>query len=315
MRHHLRAAGLSSSAFLRGEKTGVTALSRYLATRGAMLILLEATWISFSWQFGYQVAIFQVIWAIGASMLIMALLVWLPRVAIGAIGAALILTHNAFDSYTSTSLLWGAWHQGGFFPMGQSIGIEGLVIKYPLMPWVGLMAARLSARSRVPVGGAAPHPLLADVGGGHAGRLYRPARVQHLRRRRPLGGPASGTDVRPDVVRARVQVPAFAAVPAGHARDRHAAAGPVRTDPRKPRADAVRPHPDVLLRDPHRADPLPRQSVLRAALRRRPGICQRRGALAGRLCALAAGGVRGLGRDPGPDVRPDDRVDAWRAQA
>jgi uncharacterized membrane protein len=130
-----------SSAFLRGEKTGVAALSRYLATRGALLIVLEATWISFSWQFGYQVAIFQVIWAIGASMLIMALLVWLPRVAIGAIGAALILTHNAFDGYTSTSLLWGAWHQGGFFPMGQSIGIEGLVIKYPLMPWVGLMAA------------------------------------------------------------------------------------------------------------------------------------------------------------------------------
>jgi uncharacterized membrane protein len=130
-----------SSAFLRGEKTGVAALSRYLATRGAMLIVLEATWISFSWQFAYQVAIFQVIWAIGAAMLMMSLLVWLPRVAIGAIGAALILSHNAFDAYTSTSLLWGAWHQGGFFPMGQSLGIEGLVIKYPLMPWVGLMAA------------------------------------------------------------------------------------------------------------------------------------------------------------------------------
>ncbi|HEY0064509.1 MAG TPA: hypothetical protein VGC21_20505, partial [Telluria sp.] len=82
----------------------------------------------------------QVIWAIGASMIILALLVWLPRVAIAAIGAALILSHNAFDGYTSGSLLWRAWHQGGFFPMGQSLGIEGLVLRYPLMPWVGLMA-------------------------------------------------------------------------------------------------------------------------------------------------------------------------------
>lgn len=130
-----------SSAFLRGAKTGVPALARYLALRGAMLIVLEATWISFSWQFGYNVAIFQVIWAIGASMMILSLLVWLPRVAIGAIGAVLILSHNAFDGYTSPGLLWGAWHQGGFFPMGQQLGIEGLVIKYPLMPWVGLMAA------------------------------------------------------------------------------------------------------------------------------------------------------------------------------
>src|SRR4051812_41252904 len=55
---HLCAASFvllaGSSAFLRGQGSGLSALSRYLATRGAMLLVLEATWISFSWQFGYD---------------------------------------------------------------------------------------------------------------------------------------------------------------------------------------------------------------------------------------------------------------------
>lgn len=130
-----------SSAFLRGQGSGVPALSRYLATRGAMLLLLEATWISFSWQFGYNVIIFQVIWALGAGMLSMALLVWLPRPAIGAIAALLILPHNAFDVIASNNLLWQAWHQGGFYPFPEGYGLQGIVFMYPLMPWVGLIAA------------------------------------------------------------------------------------------------------------------------------------------------------------------------------
>jgi len=130
-----------SSAFLRGEGSGVPALSRYLATRGAMLLLLEATWISFSWQFGYNVMILQVIWALGAGMLILAALVWLPRAAIGVIAALLILPHNAFDLVKSTNPLWLAWHQGGFFPLPDGAGMEGIVFMYPLMPWVGLIAA------------------------------------------------------------------------------------------------------------------------------------------------------------------------------
>jgi uncharacterized membrane protein len=130
-----------SSAFLRGQGSGVPALSRYLATRGAMLLVLEATWISFSWQFGYHVIILQVIWALGAGMLILALLVWLPRPAIGAIAALLIVPHNALDAIESKNLLWQLWHQGGFYPLPEGFGLEGIVVMYPLMPWVGLIAA------------------------------------------------------------------------------------------------------------------------------------------------------------------------------
>ncbi|MES2759506.1 MAG: heparan-alpha-glucosaminide N-acetyltransferase domain-containing protein [Pseudomonadota bacterium] len=126
-----------SSAFLRGRGAGIPALSRYLATRGAMLLLLEATWISFSWQFAYDVMILQVLWALGAGMIALSLLVWLPRPVIALIAVLLIVPHNALDGYTG-GLLWRAWHQGGYFPLSQQFGI---VFMYPLMPWLGLIAA------------------------------------------------------------------------------------------------------------------------------------------------------------------------------
>ncbi|MES2263552.1 MAG: heparan-alpha-glucosaminide N-acetyltransferase domain-containing protein [Pseudomonadota bacterium] len=126
------------SAFLRGEKNGVRDLSRYLATRGAMLIALEATWVSFSWQFGYGVIIFQVIWALGMSMIVLAGLVWLPRPAIALFAALLIVGHNAFDGWRPGGLLAQALHQGGFYPVARGFGI---LFVYPLLPWPGLMAA------------------------------------------------------------------------------------------------------------------------------------------------------------------------------
>jgi uncharacterized membrane protein len=128
-----------SSAYLRGTACGIPALSRYLATRGALLLLLEATWISFSWQFGYNVIIFQVLWALGMGMIFLSLLAWLPRPVVALIAALLILPHNLLDALQLNHPLWQAWHQGGFTALG-SAGF-GVVFVYPLMPWLGLIAA------------------------------------------------------------------------------------------------------------------------------------------------------------------------------
>lgn len=127
-----------TSAFLRGGKGGIPALSRYLFTRGLLLIALEATWISFSWQFGYNVTILQVLWALGMGMIFLAGLVWLPMPAIAAIAALLILPHNLFDAVQSNHPAWLLWHQRGFWPVA---GDYGVFIAYPLMPWLGLIAA------------------------------------------------------------------------------------------------------------------------------------------------------------------------------
>jgi uncharacterized membrane protein len=127
-----------SSAFLRGQNCDARTLSRYLASRGAMLIVLEMTWISFSWQFAFNVFILQVLWALGAGMLFLSLLVWLPRPVIALIAALLILPHNLLDPIVLGGLAWQAWHQGGYYPLP---GGHGIVFMYPLMPWLGLIAA------------------------------------------------------------------------------------------------------------------------------------------------------------------------------
>ncbi|GGC95994.1 membrane protein [Undibacterium terreum] len=128
------------SAFLRQQKAGVADNSRYLLGRGAMLVVLECTWISFSWQFGYNVLILQVIWALGMGMIFLSALIWLPRTLVAVIAAALILPHNLLDALhgPTSGILFKAWHQGGFLPLGEGFGAA---FAYPLMPWVGLMAA------------------------------------------------------------------------------------------------------------------------------------------------------------------------------
>ncbi|MFZ6742887.1 DUF1624 domain-containing protein [Undibacterium sp. JH2W] len=128
------------SAFLRSQQRDKKDMMRYLLSRGALLVLLECTWVSFSWQFGFNVFILQVIWAIGMAMMALGLLIWLPRWAIALIAAALILPHNLLDGMHAkgSHVLFMAWHQGGFYPLTDKLGI---VFAYPLMPWIGLMAA------------------------------------------------------------------------------------------------------------------------------------------------------------------------------
>lgn len=131
------------SAFLRGRKCSRGELSRYLLSRGLLLILLELTWINFSWQFGFEVIVFQVIWALGAGMVLLALLVYLPLPVIAILAAALILPHNLLDAWHSQDApLWlKIWHQNG----GYKVGDLQLFFLYPLMPWLGLMAAGYAA--------------------------------------------------------------------------------------------------------------------------------------------------------------------------
>lgn len=128
------------SAFLRAQKYDKAAMTRYLLSRGVLLVLLEVTLINFSWQFGFDSLVLQVMWALGVSMLALGALIWLPRFWIGMIAAALILPHNLLDSLHSeqAGVAFKIWHQGGWVPVGEQFGLFFL---YPVMPWIGLMAA------------------------------------------------------------------------------------------------------------------------------------------------------------------------------
>ncbi|HYD89422.1 MAG TPA: heparan-alpha-glucosaminide N-acetyltransferase domain-containing protein [Vitreimonas sp.] len=132
------------SAYLQFAKGKATPnLSAFLFTRGLWLIFLEATVLSFGWSFAIPYPFFlQVIWAIGWSMIALAALVWLPRVAVLAIGVAIIGGHNLLDPINarelgSLSLLWTFLHDGGpIFADGRPIGL----FAYPILPWIGVIA-------------------------------------------------------------------------------------------------------------------------------------------------------------------------------
>jgi uncharacterized membrane protein len=87
------------SAFLYGAERKTSEVSRYLFTRGCWLVVLEFTVVRFGWTFSFRIdyLVIQVIFVIGASMIVLAALVHLPRWAIATVGLALIAGHNLFD--------------------------------------------------------------------------------------------------------------------------------------------------------------------------------------------------------------------------
>ena len=139
-----------AGAFLKLQRTASDAgskmrLSWFLLTRGLWLVLLELTVMRLAMNFsvGWQYPVLLlVLWALGMSMVMMAALVHLPRPALIAVSAILILGHNAFDGVRAATLggwapLWNILHQQGVFILG---GVP-VVTAYPLLPWVGVMAA------------------------------------------------------------------------------------------------------------------------------------------------------------------------------
>ena len=135
-----------TAAYLHGRRVASTAtLARFLLTRGLWLVLLEATVVRFAWigDLGVQTIILQVIWAIGASMIVLAGLVWLPRAAIATFAAVLVLGHNALDGIHADTLgrvgwLWTLLHEEGHL---QPFPGANWFLVYPLVPWIGVMAA------------------------------------------------------------------------------------------------------------------------------------------------------------------------------
>lgn len=137
-------AGLS--AFLYGSGRSVAEASRFLFVRGLWLILIEFTIVRFGWTFNlgpFQEFTAGVIWVIGVSMVALAALVWLPRWAIAGVALVMIGSHNLFDGIRADQLgeggaSWHILHQPGFLHLGDRVSV---FVLYPLVPWIGVMAA------------------------------------------------------------------------------------------------------------------------------------------------------------------------------
>ncbi|MFN2597521.1 MAG: DUF1624 domain-containing protein [Pyrinomonadaceae bacterium] len=135
-----------TSIFLRRRRKTERQLTRLLLTRGLWLVVVELTLVQlvFNFNWRWDVQLLEVIWAIGASMMIMAAVIRLGVRWNLLIGALLVLGHNAFDGVTAANLgrlgwLWQLLHVPGI-ATGPPTSPPIVVVAYPLLPWVGVMA-------------------------------------------------------------------------------------------------------------------------------------------------------------------------------
>ena len=138
------------SAWLAGTRRTKDQLGTLLITRGIWLIAVELLFLSViaPLNFGYQLLVLQVIWAIGGSMLLLGVLLRLrvPRLAIGAIGVIITFSHNILD-YTGAgslgnSFVWNMLVSSTGFNFSHILHLgsnHALLTAYALLPWTGVL--------------------------------------------------------------------------------------------------------------------------------------------------------------------------------
>lgn len=140
-------------AFLAGTGTYLAAargrpmgeLSRFLVVRGLWLIFLELTIIRLGLFFDPLKApvILTVLWSIGGSFIVLAGLLRVPSRVVGALGLVLIAGRGLAASALADSLAPQAIKACGtilFQPGLLSLGGVSVIVGYPLLPWLAIVA-------------------------------------------------------------------------------------------------------------------------------------------------------------------------------
>lgn len=131
------------SAFLYGQTRTKKELSRFLLTRGLVIVAIEILVFNFLFTFDplYHFISLQVLWVIGISMILLSVLIYLPIPVLLGIGLALVAGHNLLDRFNDTSMngpspWYGVLHQVFFVNYAENRFIG---VFYPLIPWPGVM--------------------------------------------------------------------------------------------------------------------------------------------------------------------------------
>ena len=132
------------SAYLYQAKHNSLRMTReFLLKRGLFLVLLELLVINFAWtgQFPPQVIYLQVIWAIGISMIALALLIGLPQKILWLMATLIIFGHNLLDQLSSEQFagfapFWLILHERGWIEIGELLRLR---TSYPVLPWIGVI--------------------------------------------------------------------------------------------------------------------------------------------------------------------------------
>ncbi|MBB6096230.1 putative membrane protein [Povalibacter uvarum] len=167
-----------TSAGLMSRRKSPAELASFLLTRGLWLIVLEVLVVSPAWSFapmgipelGGQTYIgLQVIWVIGASMVILAGAQFLGRHACLLIGVMILMGHNLLDGVWpaasttgSTGPLWAVLHARQL----HEVGFLSVFFSYPLLPWTGVMLAGYGAAGLFELPEKQRNTLLVRIGAG-----------------------------------------------------------------------------------------------------------------------------------------------------
>ncbi|MEI5637718.1 MULTISPECIES: DUF1624 domain-containing protein [unclassified Pseudoalteromonas] len=133
--------GLSAWLYENPANGARRSVQSFLLKRGLFLILLEMTLVNFSWFGTYQTLYLQVIWAIGVSMVVLALLVALPRSVIAILGVSIVVGHNMLSpiEFAANEVGYSVWtvlHDRGYLVADALINVKA---SYPVLPWIGVI--------------------------------------------------------------------------------------------------------------------------------------------------------------------------------
>ncbi|RYD81140.1 MAG: DUF1624 domain-containing protein [Sphingobacteriales bacterium] len=133
------------SAYLSAQKKTAARASMFLVKRGVWLVLVEVVLITFGLTFNpfYNFIILQVIWAIGWSMVLLALFSRISYKLVLVTGLLFVFGHNLFNVFPSptdevTGLIVKTFFTafGTVVPLGTNHFIG---VFYAILPWTGIM--------------------------------------------------------------------------------------------------------------------------------------------------------------------------------
>jgi uncharacterized membrane protein len=120
------------------QKQNIKATGKFLVTRGLWLIVVEIAVMGLILTHGYNLIVLSVFWVIGASMILMALVIRLPRVVILSLSLIMIAGHNLLpiiQPVTVENFPLAILHNSPFFlPTNPS-----LLVPYTIVPWLAVM--------------------------------------------------------------------------------------------------------------------------------------------------------------------------------
>ncbi|WP_423146398.1 DUF1624 domain-containing protein [Rubrolithibacter danxiaensis] len=133
------------SAGLSAQKKSQKETAAFLIKRGFWLIVVEIVVISLALTFNpfYNFIILEVIWAIGCSMVVLGILLYVSKKLIPVIGVILVFGHNIFDYIHPPETGFSAVLMKVFFTSrGYVLPLSAnhiLGIFYTVLPWTGAM--------------------------------------------------------------------------------------------------------------------------------------------------------------------------------